>query len=381
MPLKICVVSSGRADFGLLLQPMRRLRDDPAFSLSIVLTGQHLVPGSSDGVALVRAENFQPVVLVDMQLNGDDAVAVTQASAHALAGFADAFAKLRPDLILILGDRYEILCAALAATLARIPIAHIAGGDVTTGAMDDAFRHAITVMANIHLVTNSDAARRVRQLGESPARVHVVGNPGLDLALAVPAMSRDDFFAAIGLDSRRRNILVTFHPVTRAEDSIRQVEEVVGALQALDDEVGILITGANADPEGETVNQAMRLFADGHQNARFISSLGSDLYVNALRQMDVLVGNSSSGLYEAPTFGIPTVNIGTRQDGRLKASSVIDCDPEKTAIGRAIEAAFARGRQPAENLFGDGHASERIISILKSIDDPRALLAKRFQDI
>jgi len=380
MPLKICVVSGSRADFGLLLEPMRQLQNDPAFLLSVVLTGQHLMHGSVDEEARAEAKAFQPV-LVDMQLAGDDAVAVAHASGRALAGLADAFHRLRPDMILLLGDRYEILCAALAATLARIPIAHIAGGDVTTGAMDDAFRHAITVMAHIHFVTTPDAARRVRQLGESADRIHVVGSPGLDFALAVPPMTHEGFFAAAGLMPRRRNILVTFHPTTRTKNSIEQVHELTAALDDLGEEIGILVTGSNADPEGLTIGQIMQEFALSHRNARFVASLGSSLYVNALRHMDAMVGNSSSGLYEAPSFGLPAVNIGSRQDGRVKASSVIDCAPERAAIGHALATALARGRQNIQNPYGDGRASEQIVAVLKSLGDPQALLAKRFEDV
>jgi UDP-N-acetylglucosamine 2-epimerase (non-hydrolysing) len=379
MPLKVCVISGSRADFGLLLEPMRRLQNDPAFALSVVLTGQHLMAGSLDREARDNARAFAPV-LVDMQIGSDDAVSVAQASGRAMAGLADAFHRLRPDIILLLGDRYEILCAALAATLARIPIAHIAGGDVTNGAMDDAFRHAITMMSHIHFVTTPAAARRVRQLGESADRIHLVGSPGLDFALAVPPMTRGEFFAAAGLVPKMRNILVTFHPITRTKNSIEQVHELTAVLDDLDDGVAILVTGSNADPEGSTIGRVMQEFAETHRNARFVASLGSSLYVNALRHMDAMVGNSSSGLYEAPSFALPSVNIGSRQDGRVKASSVIDCAAERGAIRRAIEAAFARGRERVENPYGDGHASERILAVLKTINDPQALLAKRFED-
>jgi UDP-hydrolysing UDP-N-acetyl-D-glucosamine 2-epimerase len=381
MPLKICVISGSRADFGLLLEPTRRLHADPAFSLSLVLTGQHFVPQASDALHVAKSEKFQPIVLVDMHLDGDDPVSVAKAAGLALAGFADAFQQLRPDLILVLGDRYEILCATLAATLARIPIAHIAGGDVTAGAMDDAFRHAITTMAHIHFVTNKDAARRVRQLGESPARIHVTGSPGVDLAITAPVMTRETFFEAIDLVPRPQNLLVTFHPVTREFNSVAQADELIAALNALGSEVGVLVTGSNADPEGDAVERVMRQFAASHDNTRFVTSLGSTLYFNALRYMDAMVGNSSSGLLEAPTFGLSAVNIGTRQDGRPMAESVINCAPERAAILQKIEEAFARGRQCVVNPYGDGHASERIVAVLKSVPDAKELLKKRFEDV
>jgi UDP-hydrolysing UDP-N-acetyl-D-glucosamine 2-epimerase len=379
--LKICVVSGSRADFGLLLEPMRQLHTDPSVSLALVLTGQNLVPQASDAFEVAKAEKFQPIVSVDMHLDGDDPASVTKASGRALAGFADAFRELRPDLVLLLGDRYEILCAALAATLARIPIAHVAGGDVTAGAMDDAFRHAITVMAHIHFVTTKEAGHRVRQLGESPERIHITGSPGVDLAMRTPVITREAFFHAVGLVPRRKNVLVTFHPVTREAQSIADAEELVAALETLGSDVAFLVTGSNADPEGETVSRVMRHFAENRKNARFFASLGSTYYFNALRHMDVMVGNSSSGLLEAPTFGLPAVNIGTRQDGRLMAASVINCLPERTAIVQKIEEAFKRGRQVAVNPYGDGHASERIVAVLKSITDAKKLLIKRFKDV
>jgi UDP-hydrolysing UDP-N-acetyl-D-glucosamine 2-epimerase len=381
VPLKICAVSGGRADFGLLLEPIRRLRVDPAFELSVVLTRQHLGAGISDAARLLDAEKFQPVAFVDMHLAGDDAIAISEASGRALAGFAKVFRELRPDLMLLPGDRYEILCAAMAATLARIPIAHIAGGDVTEGAIDDAFRHAITAMAHIHFVTNAVAADRVKQLGQSPEQIHLSGSPGLDLILAVPPMPREAFFKAVGLVPRTHNVLVTFHPVTRAFDSLSQANELVGALADHGGEIGVVVTGSNADPEGESVERIMRGFADTAENACFIPNLGPDLYGNALRHLDAVIGNSSSGLYEAPSFGIPTVNIGERQAGRLKATSVIDCAPSRSAIVQAIKTALGRGRQEAKNPYGDGSASERIISTLKSVRDPRALLAKSFHDV
>ena len=200
MVLRVCVVSSGRADFGLVLEPMRRLRDDRAFELAVVLTGQHVVPGASDYQGVIAAEQFGAVAVIDLGLSGDDAIAISRASGRAVTEFGRYFHDSPPDLVLLVGDRYEMLCAAFAATLARLPIAHIAGGDVTDGAFDDLFRHAITAMAHIHFVTNKDAARRVRQLGQAPDRIHQVGSPGLDLMLAAPAMARDVFFRAAGLN-------------------------------------------------------------------------------------------------------------------------------------------------------------------------------------
>ncbi|MDB5599496.1 MAG: hypothetical protein JWN71_1540 [Xanthobacteraceae bacterium] len=379
-PLNICVVSGGRADYGLLTPVLRALNADAAFALSLVLTGQHLVAEQGDTAARVRADGFAVAAEVDMGLDGDNAVAITQAAGRALGGIAGILDKLKPDLMLLLGDRYEILCCALAASLARIPIAHIAGGDVTEGAFDDAFRHAITKLAHLHFVTNSDAARRVRQLGEEAARVHVVGSPGLDLVRMTKVPAREAFFASVDLEPRAVNVIVTFHPVTLADDSLSQLDELLAALAQLPD-AAILFTGSNADPDGRRIDARVQQFVAGHPAARFVASLGAENYFAALTHMDVVVGNSSSGLYEAPSFGVPTVNIGDRQKGRLRAASVIDCPAERNAIGDAVQAALARGRRPTENPYGDGHASERIVTVLKSLADPRQVLVKRFMDM
>jgi UDP-hydrolysing UDP-N-acetyl-D-glucosamine 2-epimerase len=378
--LRICAVSSGRADYGLLLPVMRALNDDARFDVRLVLTGQHLVRSAGNTAARVRADGFAATE-VDMQLTADDPVSISRAAGRALGGMAEALARLDADLLLILGDRYEILCAAVAATIARIPIAHIAGGDVTEGAFDDVIRHAITKLAHIHLVTNTDAARRVRQLGEPAERVHVVGSPGLDLIRLTNVPGRAEFLAAVDLPPRAINLIVTFHPVTLAKDSLAELEEMLGALALLGDCTAILFTGSNADPDGRRIDARVKEFIAHNAAMHFTPALGNTLYYAALTHMDAMVGNSSSGLYEGPSFGIPTVNIGDRQKGRLRASSVIDCPAERSAIHAAIDAALARGRKPSVNPFGDGHASERIVAVLKSINDPRGLLVKRFAEI
>ena len=379
-PLVICAVSGSRADYGLLVEPMRAISSDRDFSLKLVLTGQHLVRSAGDTGAQARLDGFDVAAEVNLKLSGDDPVTITKAAGRALDGMADVLEKLSPDLVLLLGDRYEILSVAIAATIARIPIAHIAGGDVTEGAIDDAFRHAITKMAHVHFVTNEDARRRVMQLGESADRIHVVGSPGLDLVRKTRVTPRDDFFSAIGLTPRKTNLLVTFHPETISGRSIEHLDELLAALKLLPD-CGFLFTGSNADPDGRQIDARLGAFVAQQVAARFIPSLGTERFFAALTHMDGIVGNSSSGLYEAPSFGIPTVNIGDRQKGRLKASSVFDCAPERVAIHAAIMQALARGRKPTMNPYGDGHATERIMSVLRTIGEPGNLFAKRFVDV
>jgi UDP-hydrolysing UDP-N-acetyl-D-glucosamine 2-epimerase len=375
------VVSGGRADYGLLLPVLRVLRDDPRFDLQLVLTGQHLMGGDQRTANRVHADGFTVSAEIAMELHGDDGVAVSHGAARVLDGIARVFAELKPDILLLLGDRYEIAAAAMAATLARLPIAHVAGGDITEGAFDDALRHAITKMSHLHFVATELAARRVRQMGEEPSRVHITGSPGLDLIRSIAIAPREEFFTAVNLVPKRTNLVVTFHPETLAVDSVGDFDELLAALNDLGPDTAILFTGANADPGGRQIDAKIRAFVASRPSARLVESLGAALYFAALTHMDAAVGNSSSGLYEAPTFGIPTVNIGDRQTGRLKAQSVIDSKPERAAIASAIKAALAHGRQPTVNPYGDGRAAERITTVLAAISDPAELLRKRFVDI
>lgn len=379
-PLRVCAVTGSRADWSLLSVPLAGLRDDPAFALSLVVTGQHLVAAAGDTVRIIENEGFHIDERVDMKLTDDTATGVTKSLGQAVIGFAGALDRLKPDLMFLLGDRYEILAAAQAALIARVPVAHLCGGDVTEGAMDEAIRHGITKMAHIHFVTNEDAGRRVRQLGEDPAQVHVVGSPGLDRIRMTPVMTRDDFFAAVDLAPRGRTLLITFHPVTLEHDSDTQCAEMLAALDDQGPDTGLIFTGANADTGGRKLDTLIGKFAAAHDNAVVHASLGTERYVAALAHADAMVGNSSSGLYEAPSFGLPAVNIGDRQAGRPRAASVIDCPPARDAINAAIGQALEMDRSDIENPYGDGHAADRIVAALKGIGDPRALLKKSFHD-
>lgn len=380
MSLRVCAVTGGRADWGLLSVPLALIRDDPDFALQLVVTGQHLLPGAGGTDRVIEAEGFRIDARVDMLLAGDSAVAVSKSMGLATIGFAEVFDRLKPDLLFVLGDRYEILAAAQAAMVARIPIAHLCGGDVTEGAMDEAIRHAISKMSHLHFVSNRDAARRVCQLGEDPAQVHCVGSPGLDRVRLTPPMARDDFFASIDFVPRARNLLVTFHPATLDEDASAACTEMLAALDALGPDLGLIFTGVNADTGGRAVAACIDGFVASHANARAYASLGAVRYFSALRHVDAVVGNSSSGLYEAPSFGIPTVNIGDRQGGRLKARSVLDCDADRQAILATLRQAFSLDCAGTVNPYGDGHSAERIVTILKALRDPRSLLKKRFFD-
>lgn len=376
---KICVVTGSRADYGLLYWPLRLLAETEDFELQIVATGMHLAPVFGETWRQIEEDGFTLSARVETLLASDSAGSVSKSVGLGLIGFADVIENLRPDLILVLGDRFEILAAVQAALFAKVPVAHLCGGDVTEGAFDESIRHAISKMSHIHFPTNADAGERLVNMGEDPNHVHVVGSPGLDRIRRMSFMESGDFFHAVGMTSLKKNLLVVFHPTTldRA-DGLHQVECLTHALAELGPEVGLLITGANADIDGQRINEHLKLFADAVPNAVFRMSLGSELFLNALCQVDAIVGNSSSGLYEAPTFGIPTVNIGDRQKGRLRAPSVIDAAADPASIAAAINLALSAGRTAPYNPYGNGHTAEKIIGVLRQIEDPRLLLKKPF---
>jgi UDP-hydrolysing UDP-N-acetyl-D-glucosamine 2-epimerase len=380
---RLCVVTGSRAEYGLLCWLMDAIADHGGFDLQVAATGSHLSPAFGRTVDSIRSDGFQVDAEIECLISSDTAVGVAKSTGVAVIGFADAFSRLHPDLVVVLGDRYEILAAALSAYLARIPVAHIAGGDVTEGALDDAFRHMITKMASLHFVMHDGAARRVRQLGEDPSRIFNVGHLGLDGIRRIPCLSREELTAAIGYTFRPRNLLVTFHPATLSEGSAEaQFDELATALRGLNDDVGMVMTQPNADAGGRAVDSALhRLAEDLGDRALLVGTLGQVRYLSLMRQVDAVVGNSSSGLLEAPFLGVPTVDIGDRQRGRPRAASVINCAPRRDAILAAVHKALDSGRKPVESLFGDGHAAERIVEIIATQLPDLTTTRKPFLDI
>lgn len=379
---RVCVVTGSRADYGLLRPVMTRIRQAPDLILQVAATGMHLSPEFGLTRRAVEDDGFVIDAEVEMLLSSDTPVGIAKSIGLGVIGFADALARLAPDLLLVLGDRFEVLAAVQAALPARLPVAHISGGDVTEGAMDDAVRHAITKMSHLHFVTNADAARRVRQLGEDPARIHMTGNPALDEIDATPRLDRDELGAALGFNLRARNLLITFHPVTLdARPAAEPFAELLAALERLGDDVGLVFTMPNADTFGRVLIAMTERFVAGRRNAVARTSLGGTLYRSLLAEADAVVGNSSSGLLEAPSFRTPTVNIGDRQKGRLRAASVIDCPPEREAVLAAVRRAFALDCAGVVNPYGDGRAAERIVAVIAAIPDTRALIRKTFADL
>lgn len=378
---KVCVVTGSRADYGLLYWPMQLIKEAADLELQVAVTGMHLAPEFGNTWRLIEEDGFQIDARAEMLLSGDSAVSTTKSIGVGVIAFAEVLDRLKPDLILVLGDRFEILAAVQAALVARIPVAHLCGGDVTEGAFDESLRHAITKMSHIHFPTNQVAAERLVAMGESPDRVHMVGSPGLDRIRRMAFMEKDAFFEAIGLKPCRHNIVLAMHPVTLAHDGgIDQLEEVLLALDELGPEVGLIVSGANADPLGQKFNSRLAEFVAKHVGRVFHPSLGSVLFLNALKQADLLVGNSSSGLYEAPSFGTWTVNVGDRQKGRIRAPTVIDSPPERRAVNAAISRALEMGRGASENPYGTGYASEAIVEVLRGQKDFSGFLRKPFHD-
>lgn len=380
-PKKIAIVTGSRAEYGLLYWLMKEIQGDPALQLQLIVTGMHLSPEFGSTFKVIEQDGFDIDARVEMLLSSDTPVAIAKSIGLGTIGFADALERLQPDILLVLGDRYEILAAVQAALVARIPVAHIAGGDTTEGAFDEAIRHSITKMAHLHFVTNADAARRVRQLGENPAAIFNVGSPGLDNLVRLKLLDRQTLENDLGFAFRDKNLLVTFHPVTlEAQSAEVQFAALLSALDRLGSDVGLVFTKPNADTDGRAIIRLLDDYVATRPHAKAFVSLGSLRYLSVMSQVDAVVGNSSSGLYEAPSFGKPTVNIGDRQKGRLQATSVINCAPLADEMEKAIIHALGMDCSGTVNPYGDGHSSVRIKDSLKAIADPSLLLKKHFFD-
>ncbi|MBW1740305.1 MAG: UDP-N-acetylglucosamine 2-epimerase (hydrolyzing) [Deltaproteobacteria bacterium] len=379
---KICVVTGTRAEYGLLYWLMKGISEAPEFVLQIVVTGMHLSPEFGLTYRIIERDGFHIDEKVEMLLSSDTTTGVAKSIGLGVIGFADAFDRLCPDLVILLGDRFEILAAAQAALVAKIPIAHLCGGDTTEGAFDEAIRHSVTKMAHLHFVSNEQAAVRVRQLGENPEHIFNVGSPGIDQIKRIALLGRAQLEKDLGFSFRGKNLLITFHPETLGEQSsAEQFEELLKALDMLGEGVGIVITKPNADTEGRALIKMIDEFAATRPNVKAFVSLGQLKYLSFMNEADVVVGNSSSGLYEAPSFKKPSVNIGDRQKGRLRASSVFDCPAERDAIYETIKRALEFDCSETVNPYGDGTASEKILAVLKEFKDYKGLVKKSFFDL
>lgn len=385
MEKRICVVTGSRAEYGLLRGLLRGIAAAPDLALQLVVTGSHLASDHGMTVTEIEADGLGIDRRVAVLGASDARPDIAQALGTAVSGLAQAIAELAPDAVLILGDRYEIFAAAQAAVILGVPLVHLYGGEVTEGAWDDRLRHAISKLADLHFVAAEPYRRRLAQLGEDPERVFTVGTLAVDTALAFEPMTHDTLACELGLPLWSPTFLVTYHPVTcRAGDD---ADAVGNLLAALDCQAGarIVITGTNADAGRERIAAMLRAYAAQRPDRVSLhASLGQRRYLSVMRHAQAVVGNSSSGLIEAPALGVPTVNIGDRQKGRLKAVSVIDCVEDQAAIAaalrRALDPAF-RARLAGQALpYGGGRVAERIVALLRETD-LGALKAKRFCDL
>jgi len=362
---------------------MKKIQEDRQLQLQVVVTGMHLSAEFGLTYRQIEKDGFEINEKVEMLLSSDTPVGVTKSMGLGVIGFADALARLSPDMLIVLGDRYEILAAVQAALIARIPVSHLCGGDTTEGAFDESIRHCITKMSHFHFVTNESAARRVAQLGENPEHIFNVGSTGLDNIRQLSLIDRDELEKQLDMHFSRRNLLITFHPVTLdIQAPADQFQELLDALQKLDGDTSLIFTMPNADTHGRDIVKMINAFVASRANAYAYVSLGQLRYLSVMQQVDAVVGNSSSGLYEAPSFGIPTVNIGDRQKGRLQAASVINCAPHAESIKQAIEQAYELDCSEVVNPYGQGGSSAEIISAIKQMDIvPEEILKKRFFDM
>lgn len=384
MTRKICVISGTRAEYGLLRWVMQGIKDDPELTLQVIATGMHLSPEFGLTYREIEKDGFQIDRKVEMLTSSDTPVGIAKSMGLGLIGFADALSEVNPDLIVVLGDRFEIFAAVAAALVARIPVAHLHGGETTEGAFDEALRHSITKMSHLHFVAAEEYRQRVIQLGEQPERVFLVGGLGIDNIKRLKLLDRAELEASIDFQLGAKNLLITFHPVTLERSTATdQMAELLAALAELKD-TQLIFTMPNADTDGRTLIKLVQQFVAQHPNARAYTSLGQLRYLSCVAQVDGVVGNSSSGLAEVPSFMKGTINIGDRQRGRLQATSVINCEPMRQSIDVALKelytADFQASLSQVQNPYGDGGASEQVVKQIKlcAID---GLAKKSFYDL
>lgn len=381
---KICVITGTRAEFGLLRPLIELIDKDKNLQLQLIATGMHL--SSEFGYTLdeIIAAGFVVDKKVECLLSSDTSVGVSKTIALAISGFADALESLQPDLVVVLGDRTEILGAVIATGMANIPIAHLHGGETTEGAYDEAIRHSITKFSHLHFTSTEAYRKRVIQLGEQPNTVFNVGAIGLDAIKKLKLLSREEFENSIGLKLKKRNVLITYHPVTLEKEApIETFENILTALDELGD-TGLIFTHANSDKNGRIINKMITEYVSSHKNKAIeFKSLGQLRYLSALQFVDFVIGNSSSGILEVPAFCIPTINIGDRQKGRINCESVINStnslEDIKKSITFALDKQFRETIQQQEMLYGNGTAAEKILKVIK--EHTVIPLKKSFYDI
>jgi len=369
---KICVVTGSRAEHGLLSGLMKKIRDDQTLQLQIIATNMHLSPEFGNTYREIEADGFTIDKKVKMNLYSDSAGAIVTSMSEELAGMAEAFEELKPDLVVVLGDRYEILMAVTVALIFKIPVAHLYGGEITEGAFDDAIRHAITKMSHLHFTSTEEYRKRVIQMGENPQHVWHVGAIGVDNIKNEKLLGKKELEDSLKFAIPDKTILVTYHPVTLENNSAeKQCRNLLQALEELSD-YSVVFTQSNSDPNGRIITDLMKSYVENHPGkAILFPSLGKIRYLSLLQYVKAVVGNSSSGLVEVPSFGIPTLNIGDRQKGRIQAQSVWNCDPSflsvKSGLSLILSEQFFTSAQQVLNPYEKAGTTDAIYKILQNI--------------
>lgn len=377
MKRKICVVTGTRAEYGLLSNLMKLIQQDDDFELQIIATGMHLSPEFGLTYKQIEEDGFKINEKVEMLLSSDTSTAVVKSMGLATIGFADGFERLKPDLLIILGDRFEMLAAAQTALIMQIPIAHIHGGECTFGAYDDAIRHSITKMATWHFTSTEGHRNRVIQLGEAPERVYNVGAIGIDHTLQLSLMNRETIYKELAILNEKPYFLITHHPETNGDSN--GIEALLETLSNYQQDYHLIFTKSNADNGGREINERIQQFVlENSQTSKLYDSLGQIRYLSAVKEATLVIGNSSSGLIEVPYLHTPTINCGDRQKGRERPASVIDCDLSVESIKQAIDYALTADIK-YEKIFGDGHTAQKIFKQLKMTSNYK--IQKEFYDL
>ncbi len=386
---QIAVCTTTRADYGLLYWLIREIAADPELDLLLYVTGSHLSPAFGNTVREIEADGLGVSRRIEILAADDGPTGASAAAGRAAAGFGEAFAQDRPALVVLLGDRFEIVPIAVAAVIHGVPVAHLHGGETSQGAVDEYFRHAVTKLASLHFTATEAYRRRILQMGESPATVHNLGAPGLDHLHRTALLPREELAGELGLPLDHPTLLVTYHPVTTEPgEAVRQIDAILAAIADLDT-VQAVFTKANADPEGQAINARLAEFCSAQpERYRLFDNLGTRRYLSCLRHLSVMVGNSSSGLLEAPSFELPVVNVGERQHGRIRVANVIQVMCETAAIRQAVEQGLSVefrnrlvGLENPYDRFNDGRVSARIKDELKAFARAPVTRCKTFVDL
>ena len=382
---KVAAITVARSDYGLLYPVIKRIEETPELQLQLLVTGMHLSPEFGNTVKVIQEDGFEICEKVEMLLSSDTPTGLAKSMGLGTIGFAQVYEKIKPDLILVLGDRFEMHCAVVAAMPFKIPVAHIHGGESTEGAIDELIRHSITKMSHIHFPSTEFYAERIKRMGEEDWRIFVSGAPGLDnIRMLEPLMSKEEFKEKYDIDLELPTIIVTYHPVTlEYENTLWQLQNLLAALEAVNQQ--IVFTYPNADTMGRLIIEMINDFAKKHSRVHIRINLGQHGYLSLMRYASAMVGNSSSGIIEAPSFELPVVNIGSRQRGRVRARNVIDVGYSKDEIYDGIKKALSpelkRSLKGLVNPYGEGKASQIIVDVLKSIEINDELLLKKFNDV